>query len=232
MGKVIAVSSQKETIGKTIISIKAGVKLSQMGKSVLLMDFSIGKKKMSEYLNVNENIIYDIKDVLDLTCSLDLAVIEIKKGLSLLPCPRINNKLGKIKKESFNKIINDAKKYYEVIILDIDKIQFSHIDFSIFDNIVIVNNNDFSCIKEINTDKLIAEKYKFNNIHVIINQFNKRYASKGTMMKMNDIKKLSDLAIQSTIEYSDKYNQADIDFLFNTDDDSFNRAIDKIIKCI
>ncbi len=232
MGKVIAVSSQKETIGKTIISIKSGVKFSQIGKSVLLMDFSTGKKKMSEYLNVNENIIYDIKDVLDLTCSLDLAVIEIKEGLSLLPCPRINNKLGKIKKESFNNIINDAKKHYEVVILDIDKIQFSHIDFSILDNIVIVNNNDFSCIKEINTDKLIAEKNKFNNIHVIINQYNKRNAAKGTMMKLNDIKKLSDLAIQSTIEYSDKYSQADIDFLFNTVDDSFNKAIDNIIKNI
>ncbi len=232
MGKVIAVNSQKETIGKTILSIKTGVKLFQSGKNVLLMDLSSGKKKMSEYLNVNENIIYDIKDVLDSTCSLNLAVIEIKEGLSLLPCPRINNKLGKIKKESFNKIINDAKKDYDAIILDIDKIQLSHVDFNILDNIIIINNNDFSCVKEINTDIAIAEKYKFNNIYVLINRFNKKNGSKGTMMKLKDIQKLSDAKIQTTIEENTKYNEADYDFLFNTEDNSFNKALDNIIKNI
>ncbi|WP_313371324.1 AAA family ATPase, partial [Sedimentibacter sp.] len=206
MGKVIAVSSQKETIGKTIISIKAGVKLSRSGKNVLLMDFSSGKKKMSEYLKVNENIIYDIKDVLDSTCSLELAAIEIIEGLSLLPCPRINDKLGKIKKESFVKIINEAKKDYDVIILDIDKIQLSYVDFSVLDNIIIINNNDFSCIKEINTDKAIAEKYNFNNIYVLINKFNIKKGSKGTMMKLKDIQKLSEAKIQSTIEENIKYS--------------------------
>ncbi|WP_312811352.1 AAA family ATPase [Sedimentibacter sp.] len=232
MGKVIAVSSQKEDIGKTIIGIKTGIKLSQSGKNVLLMDFSSGKKKMSEYLKVNENIIYDIKDVLDSTCSLELASIEIKEGLSLLPCPRINNKLGKVKKESFVKIISEAKKDYDVIILDVDKIQLSYVDFSVLDNVIIINNNDFSCIKEINTDKAIAERYKFNNIYVLINKYDIKKSSKGTMMKLKDIQKLSDAKIQSTIEENIKYCEADYDFLFGTEDSTFNRAVDSIIKNI
>lgn len=230
MGKVIAVGSQKDDIGKTIISIKTGVKLSQSGKNVLLMDFSSGKKKMSEYLKVDENIIYDIKDVLDGTCSLELAAIEIKERLSLLPCPRINDKLGKIKRDSFAKIINEARNSYDIIIPDIDKIQSAYLDFSLLDSIVTINNNDFSCIKEINTDKAIAEKYNFSNIYVLINKFNKKKSSKGTMMKLNDIQKLSEAKIQSTIEENTKYSEADYDFIFNMEDNTFNRAIDNIVK--
>lgn len=230
MGKVIAVSSQKEDIGKTIISIKTGAKLSQSGKKVLLMDFSSGKKKISEYLNVNENIIYDIKDVLDSTCSLELAAIEIKEGLSLLPCPRIKDKLSKIKRDSFVKIVNEAKKDYDAVVLDIDKIQLSYVDFSILDSIVMINNNDFSCIKEINTDKAIAEKYNFSNIYVLINKFNKKKASRGTMMKLKDIQKLSETKIQSTIEENAKYSEAAYDFLFDAEDNPFNRAVNDIVK--
>jgi len=110
MGSVVLVSSQKRDIGKTVLAIKMSIELSKIGKNVLLIDLSSGKKKISEYLNVNEDIIYDIKDVLDMTCSLEQAVIEIDDKLSILPNPRIAGKLGTIKSESFLKLVNEAKR--------------------------------------------------------------------------------------------------------------------------
>ena len=98
------------------------------------------------------------------------------------------------------------------------------------DSIITINNNDFSCIKEINTDKAIAEKYNFSNIYVLINKFNKKKASRGTMMKLKDIQKLSETKIQSTIEENIKYNEAAYDFLFDAEDNPFNRAVNDIVK--
>ena len=86
MGKAVLIGSHKNEIGKTIICIKMGVNLSENGKKVLLIDLSEGKNKMSAYLNVNEDIIYDIKDVLDSTCSPEQAIIDINENLFLLPC--------------------------------------------------------------------------------------------------------------------------------------------------
>jgi Mrp family chromosome partitioning ATPase len=45
---VILTGSQKNNIGKTIISIKLAIELANSGKNVLMMDLSSGKIKMSE----------------------------------------------------------------------------------------------------------------------------------------------------------------------------------------
>lgn len=228
LGSVVLVSSQKRDVGKTVIAVKTGIELSQTGKKVLLIDLSFGKKKISEYLNVSEDIIYDIKDVLDNTCSLEQAVIEIDDKLSILPNPRITDKLGNIKIEEFSKLISEAKPKYDVIIADVDKISLSYIEFNCIQFIINVNNNDFSCIKELNIEKNIANKFGFNNIIAIINKFSKKNAVNGTMMKLKDIQKMTEMQTSIVIEDNAAYLNADYDFLFNKEENSFNKAIKNI----
>jgi len=232
MGSVVLVSSQKRDIGKTILAIKTSIEMSKIGKNVLLIDLSSGKKKISEYLNVNEDVIYDIKDVLDMTCSLEQAVIEIDDKLSILPNPRIVGKLGTIKSESFLKLVNEAKGKYDVIVADVDKISLSYIDYESVQCVITINNNDFSCIKELNNEKNIANKFGLNNIIAVINKYNKKNASSGTMMNLKDIQKLTEIQNINVIEDNVLYLNADYDWLFNNQDNSFNIAVRNIISKI
>lgn len=230
MGKAVLIGSQKSDAGKTIICIKSGITLSESGKKVLLLDLSSGKKKVSEYLNVNEDIIYDIKDVLDATCSLEQAIIEINESLSLLPCPRIADKLSNITIEAFTGLINEAKKAFDIIIADIDKLSSSYIDFSLISNIITINNNDFSCIKEFNRDKYIAQKSDVGSTHAVLNKYNRKNAKRGTMMNAKDIQKMTEMDMNIIIEENSKYLNADYDFLFSKEDNSFNRAVKTIVE--
>lgn len=225
MGKVVLISSEKSDIGKTIICTKLGIVLSESNKNVLLIDLSFGKNKISEYLNVQEDIIYDIKDVLDNTCSLDQAIIEVSDKLSLLPYPRILDKFKDIKIESFTRLINESKSLYDVIIVDIDKISLSYIDFNVVDNIISVNNNDFSCIKEFSRDKHIAQKFNVDIITAVLNKFNNKSAKKGMMMNAKDIQKMTEMNMNIIIEENSKYSNADCDFMFSKEENSFNKAI-------
>lgn len=229
MGKVVLVGSQKCDIGKTTLCIKAGYQLSQMGKKVLILDLSLGNKKISDYLNVSENIIYDIKDVFDGICSLDQAIIDINENLQLLPSPRLKDKLKDVKFELFSSLIKEAKDY-DVIIADVDKISLSYIDFNDITNIVTVNNNDFSSIKEISLDKTVAQK---NNVAIttIINKFSKRDAKKGSMLSAKDIQKMTELNINAVIDENLAYDGSH-DFLTNAQDNSFNKAINIILNQI
>lgn len=229
MGKAVLIGSQKNDIGKTIICIKTGINLSESGKKVLLMDLSEGKKKMSEYLKVNEEIIYDIKDVLDGTCSQEQAIIEINGNLWLLPCPRVAGKLGNIKAEAFAKLINEAKDSYDVIIADIDKISLSYIDFNSAGNIISINSNDFSCIKELNRDKHIAQKFNVGII-AVLNKYNRKNAKKGTMLNSKDIQKMTEMETNVVIDENIKYSGADYDFLFGKEDNSFNKAVKTVAE--
>lgn len=230
MGKLVLIGSQKSDIGKTIICIKAGVNLSQSSNKVLLVDLSSGKKKMSEYLNVNEDIIYDIKDVFDGICSFNQAVIEINDSLSLLPYPRIVEKLGDIKVNEFSKLFDEAKKDYDIIIADVDKLSHSYIDFNIVNTVVSVYSNDFSCIKEINSDKAIAYKYNVGSVYTILNKYNKKKAKNGSMMNSKDIQKLTEMNMNTIIEENIKFSNVDYEFLFSKEEHSFNKAIKMLVN--
>jgi len=233
MGNVFLVSSEQGDIGKTIIGIKTGIELASRGKKVLLVDLSKGTKKVAEYLNVHEDIIYDIKDVLDSTCSMEQSVIDISDNLSVLPYPRITNKLDNIKRESFTNLINEAKNKYDVAIVDVDCLSSCYyVDFSNIEGIIIINNNDFSAVKEINNAADIVEKFEIKKIMVIINKFNKKNANKGIMLRIKDMKKMIEQDISGIIEDELKYVNSDYDFLYNKDINSFNNTIDLIVNKI
>jgi septum site-determining protein MinD len=224
---VILTGSQKNNIGKTMISIKLAIELARQGKKVLLMDLSSGKIKMSEYLNVNEDIIYDIVDVIKRTCTLEQGIIEINENLSLLPCPRIPGKINEINKESFINLLQSVEAY-DFVIIDADKLTSVYLDFSKINNAITINNNDFSCIKEINTDKTISSKAA--NFIVAINKYNNKKANKGVMMRRIDIEKLTETTISSLIEENIKYSQLQYEKLF--DAELLETEINNIIKNI
>lgn len=228
MGNVVLIGSQKDCIGKTIICIKTGIVLSEKGKRVLLMDLSSGKKKISEYLSVNEDIIYDIKDALDSTCSLEQAAIEINEKLSLLPCPRIADKLGNITFEAFSRLTAEAENSYDIIIADVDKISSGYINFDLISSIITVNSNDFSCIKELNRDKYISQKFNIDSFYAVINRYDRKNAKKGKALSAKDIYKMTEVDMDVVIEENIRYSNADYSFLYGTEDNSFNKAVKTI----
>ena len=211
---VILTGSQKNDIGKTVISIRMAFELAGTGKKVLMMDLSSGKIKMSEYLNVNEDIIYDIVDVLKNTCTLEQAIIKINENLWLLPFPRVPSKINEINKESFVKLLESLEDY-DYVIIDAEKLTSVYIDFSKIDNAITINNNDFSCIKEINSDKTISSEA--TNFIVVINKYHKKKAKKGIMMKLKDIEKLTEKKVSSLIEENSKYTDLNYELLYDLD---------------
>jgi len=220
---VILVGAQKNDMGKTLISIKMAIELAASGKKVLMADLSSGKVKMSEYLKTDENIIYDIVDVAMGTCTLDRGTIEINENLSLLPSPRAEGKVNEINKELFVNLLNNIENY-DYVIVDADKITSAYIDFSKIQNVISINNNDFSCIKEINSDKTISSRT--SNFIVVINRYNKKKAGKGTMMKLKDIEKLTETAAAAVIEENAKYSDIVYEMFF--DDNFLKNEISKI----
>lgn len=221
---VIITGSQKRDIGKTIISIMTAIEISKSGKNVLMMDLSSGKIKISEYLNVHENFIYDAADVFNDICTLEQAVIEINENLHLLPCPRILGKIDAIGKETFGKLLEFTKDY-DAVIIDADKLTHSYLDFSKIQNVLSINNNDFSCIKEVNTDRIISSKSL--NFIAAINKYNKKKANEGLMMKFKDIKRLTQISDIIVIEDSDKFSNVEYNMFFNS---TMHNEIQEIVK--
>lgn len=227
MGNLVLVCSEKRDVGKTILGIKMGSCFSQRGKNVLLMDLSSGNKKISEYLNINEDIIYDIKDVLDGICSVSQSVIKVRENLSVLPYPRVLSKLGCIKRDSFNELILRLKSEYDIIIVDMDSIaEGYYVDFSLADAVITVANNDFSAIKEINSASQISDKFGIKKNAAVLNRYDRKGARKGLMLKSSELKKITGGNICGVIEESTRYYSVGYDFLLDNEENIFTTTVE------
>lgn len=87
MAKSIVITSGKGGVGKSTAATSIGAGLASKGRRVLLIDMDIGLRSLDVMLGAENDMVYDLVDVIQGTCMLNQAVFHDKKhkGLSLLP---------------------------------------------------------------------------------------------------------------------------------------------------
>ena len=90
MGRIIAVASGKGGTGKTTVTANIGAALAQMGKLVVLMDMDMGLRNLDIALGMENEIVYDIADVIEGERSIDEVLLKDKKteNLYFIPAPQ------------------------------------------------------------------------------------------------------------------------------------------------
>lgn len=86
MGKVIVVASGKGGTGKTMFTANLGATLALMGKKVVVVDMDTGLRNLDLYLGLENNVVYDVYDVMNGVCRIKQALIKDKSfpGLYLM----------------------------------------------------------------------------------------------------------------------------------------------------
>ena len=80
MGKAIVIASGKGGTGKTMFAANLGVTLARQGHKTVLIDLDNGLRNLDLYLGMENNIVYDVNDVLTGVCRIRQAP---HKGQSL-----------------------------------------------------------------------------------------------------------------------------------------------------
>lgn len=118
-GQVLVITSGKGGVGKTTSSANIGAALSMFGKKVLLLDTDIGLRNLDIVLGFENEILFDIVDVVRGVCEFDKALIQDKRfdSLFLMPASQTSDK-DIISCEQINNLINKLKKEFDFIIID------------------------------------------------------------------------------------------------------------------
>lgn len=231
MSNVILITSSENEAGKSIIALKTAVEFSEHGLKTVIVDLSNGKTSIAEYSEIDNQIIYDIQDVIEGTCNAEHAAIEVMQNLFVLPSPRLEGKLKISDKNEFNKLILDLKKEYDCIIIDgpiiIDQ---DFIDCDAIDYVLIVNNTNVSSIR--NTHKILNLFNNKGKIFMIINKYNKENIKQGLAFQFNDIKSLIPIEVLGYIKYDEVYKNIEADFFFKYRIKEFNNILSKVVNLI
>ena len=229
MSKIVLFSSQKREVGKTVLAAKVAAELSKKNKKVMLIDLSEGKRKLSEYFRVEEDIIYDVKDVLSGVCSAEQAALAINDNLYLLPYPRMSGKFKDTDADSFRALRESIDESYDAIMVDMDSLLSGYfVKSQGADCVVLVNNGDYSTVTQVFNEREVAAYYGIKKVMIAINRFNKKNGSKGTELRQADIKKLIGDDVAGIIEEDSSYANPDYDFIFTGGPDSMNSLVARI----
>ena len=78
MGKTIVVCSGKGGTGKTMFVANIGAMLAKRGHKVCVIDMDTGLRNLDLYLGLENNVVYDVADVLNGVCRIKQALIKHK----------------------------------------------------------------------------------------------------------------------------------------------------------
>ncbi len=203
MGEIITVTSGKGGVGKSTLSANLAVGLAQAGKKVVAIDFDIGLRNLDMILGLENRIVYDVVDVMEGRCNLSQALINDKraKNLYFLPASQTSDK-NILDRDKVEKLLEELKKEFDVVILDSPAGIESGFEHSIFlaDRALIVSTPDVSAVRD--ADRVIgiidakSEKAKAGQEvqkHVVINRIKQDMVDKGNMLSVEDV--LSILAL-------------------------------------
>lgn len=234
MSNKIIVTSEKERVGKSLYSVKIALELAKGNNKIVVVEFSERNKSISEYLELDEQIIYDLKDALEGVCSVDQTVINIAENVDLLPTPRLKEKLGDIDISSFKKLITELEKHYDHIIIEVSKLSKTYyIDLTNINSVIILNDNEFSSLSQINDDFLLASsENSIKNKFIIINKYNPGRAKKNEALNIKDYNKVFPKPITSFVKYDDRYDSLKSDYFLTQGHDELCKTIEEIAQKI
>ena len=236
MGEVIVITSGKGGVGKTTITANLGIALSKLGKSVIAIDTDIGLRNLDVVMGLENQIVYNLVDVLEGTCRLRQAVIKDRRynNLYLLPSAQSKDK-DSVTPQQMIDLTSCLKEEFDYVLIDCP----AGIEQGFRNAIagatkaIVVTTPEVSAIRD--ADRIIGllEKDGINPIYLLINKLRPDLIRKGEMMSGQDVKEIlnSDVigCINDDVNIVIATNKGDSVVNMNT---SSGKAINKIAEKI
>lgn len=119
MCDITAVTSGKGGAGKTMFAVNMASILAMRGRRVLLIDMNTGMRNLDICLGLENQVIFDLSDVISGICKLKKALVREKRfrSLYLLSTPQICGK-AKVKPEHMKILCEGLGEKFDNIIID------------------------------------------------------------------------------------------------------------------
>ena len=207
MGETIVFTSGKGGVGKTTTIANIGAGLSQLDKKVIMLDTDMGLRNLDVVMGLEDQINYNLLDLLENRCRINQAVIRDKRfsNLYMIPASLKSIPLDKYEK-AFSVLLNHLKKEFDYCLIDcpagID--QGFRFATAVADRAIILTTPHISAIKDANRVLQLLHGTQIPRIELIINEYDDKLVRKKYMLSKEDIAELFDIPILGIIPHDTK----------------------------
>lgn len=174
MGIATVITSGKGGVGKSTVAVGLGRALAQRGRRVLLVDCDAGLRSLDRMTGAEENLVFDMADVVFARCSPAEAIYPCgdAQGLFLLPAPSLGEDL--IRPGVMKKLVPLLTQYYDHVLLDSPAGVGSGFRSAAAgaDRAIVVCNPDPVCVRSAASARELLGKLSVGEARLVINRFN------------------------------------------------------------
>lgn len=192
MGKAIVIASGKGGTGKTTLAANLGATLALQGHKVVLIDLDTGLRNLDLYLGMENNIVYDINDVLTGVCRIRQALVKVKAFPGLMFMAASPQKpTGEITPLHIKVLCNKLKEKYDYIIVDAP----AGIDDGMViatggaDMGIIVVTPEYSSLRNAEIVKTTLEEQGIEKIAYVVNKIDLDFIKEGKAPSFDEVTK-------------------------------------------
>lgn len=179
MGIATVITSGKGGVGKSTVAVGLGRALSQRGRRVLLVDCDAGLRSLDRMTGTEEDLVFDISDVVYGRCAPAEAIYPCTdgEGLFLLPAPSSGENM--IRPGVMRKLIPLLKRYYDHVLLDAPAGVGGGFRSSACaaDRALLVCSPDPVCVRSAGLVRELLSKLGIEDMRLVINRFNGEFFS-------------------------------------------------------
>lgn len=207
MARKIVLTSGKGGVGKTTICANLGLRLSNLGFRVVLMDIDIGLNNLDVVMGVENKVVFDLADVIAGKCRVKQALIADRRypSLYILPSAQINSSL-RISAENVKSVVNMLDSSFDYILLDcpagVDE-GFHRAVYAADEAIVVVTPH-ISSIRDADKVLSILSTYNLSSKSIVINRVRGDLLLSGEMISVEKIAELLHAKILGVIPDDDE----------------------------
>lgn len=206
MGKVFLIASGKGGTGKTTFATNFGAVIAKSGKSVVVLDLDLGLRNLDMFLGLENNVVYDVYDVLTGVCRIKQALIKDKRFENLYlmaasPC----REDGTLTPLHVQVLCEKLKNNYDYIIVDAP----SGIDDGLVlssagaDTAIIVTTADYSAIRDADVLDQQLLSLGIKDRYIVLNKVNAEMMAAGYAPKLRDITSMLRPPLAGIIQYDE-----------------------------
>jgi septum site-determining protein MinD len=205
MGEIISIVSGKGGVGKTTLTANLGIALSELDKSVLLIDADIAMSNLSLLIGL-DNPPITLHDVLLGSSSAEDATYDGPKKIKIIPSGLSISNYQRVDVERLVSVVKSLQKEYDFILIDapagIDKNVISAMSAST--QILLITEPTAPSIADVFKAKIVAERLNLKVMGVVINKVSR---IKGEVTD-KEIMKMLELPSYGIIPYAEDIRES------------------------